>query len=289
MDKTRKPSELPPQHQDINPAKEHEMEPQPKYSAPLYYGSEKLKEKVAIITGGDSGIGRSVAVLYAREGANVAIIYLENHRDAELTKAEVEREGTKCLLIPGNVCDKSFCEAAVKKCVDTFGKLDILVNHAGYQMSTDNLVDISEEQLDKTMKTNVYAYIYMAQAAVPHLKEGSCIINTTSVNAYKGNRSLIDYTATKGADRALMYSLAQNLVSKGIRVNAVAPGPIWTPFIPGSFPADHIKEFGKKVPMKRAGQPEEVSPAYVFLASSACSSYITGQTIHVNGGTITDS
>jgi NAD(P)-dependent dehydrogenase (short-subunit alcohol dehydrogenase family) len=265
------------------------MEPEPKYSAPLYKGSGKLKGKVAIITGGDSGIGRSVSVLYGREGANVAIIYHKNHEDAEKTKKEVEKEGAKCILIPGDVTSKKFCEEAVKKCVDTFGKLDILVNHAGVQWSTDNFLDITEEQLDKTMKTNVYSYFFMAQAALPHLKEGSCIINTSSVNAYKGNEHLMDYSTTKGANRVFTYSLASNLVSKGIRVNAVAPGPIWTPFIPGSFPAEKVKDFGKSAPMGRAGQPEEVAPAYVFLASPADSSYITGQTIHVNGGMITSS
>eukprot|EP01119_Soliformovum_irregulare_P001450 TRINITY_DN11149_c0_g1_i1.p1 TRINITY_DN11149_c0_g1~~TRINITY_DN11149_c0_g1_i1.p1 ORF type:complete len:312 (-),score=75.83 TRINITY_DN11149_c0_g1_i1:167-1045(-) len=278
------PKEFPKQEQDVMPGKESAMKPAPFFDNPAYKGSEKLKNKVAIITGGDSGIGKSVAVFFAREGADVAIVYLKNHEDAEETKAAVEKEGRRCLTIAGDLTSKSFCEEVVETTVKTYGKLDILVNHAGTQFYQEDIQDISEEQLDKTFKTNVYTYFFMTQAALKHLKQGSCIINTNSVNSFKGNDCLIDYSATKGAGTAFTYSMAQNLAEKGIRVNAVAPGPIWTPFIPGSFPAEKVAEFGKNSLMKRAGQPEECAPAYVFLASDVCSSFLTGQTIHPNGG-----
>lgn len=281
-----KPTEFPPQTQDEMPGAEYKMDPEPQYIDKEYKGSGKLKDKVAIITGGDSGIGRSVAVHYAREGANVVVIYLEQHKDAEKTKQLVEKEGTKCLLIAGDVSKRQFCFDSVKKTIDTFGKLDILVNHAGTQVSTDDFESITEEGLDKTFRVNVYSQFFMSQAALPHLKPGSSIINTSSVNSFKGNDHLIDYSASKGANTSFTYSLAQNLYDRKIRVNSVAPGPIWTPFIPGSFPADKVKDFGKNVGMKRAGQPDECAPAYVFLASELDSSYITGQTIHPNGGTI---
>jgi len=286
-----RPKEFPAQTQEMHPGAEHKMDPEPQYLNPHYKGSEKLKDKVALITGGDSGIGRSVAIHYAREGCKgISIVYLKNDKDAELTKQLVEKEGSSCLLIRGDVCSKSTCEDAVKQTLRKFDNhLDILVNHAGVQTFAEDLLDITEENLDRTMKCNVYAYFFMAQACLPHMKRGSAIINTTSVNAYKGNAALMDYSATKGANRAFTYSLAQNLASKGIRVNAVAPGPIWTPFIPSSFPEEKVKTFGQKTPLGRAGQPEECGSAYVFLAANCCSSYITGQTIHVNGGTPTDS
>jgi NAD(P)-dependent dehydrogenase (short-subunit alcohol dehydrogenase family) len=285
-----KPTSFPAQEQKIHPGAEHKMEPEPQYMNPQYKGSGKLQDKVAIITGGDSGIGRSVAILFGREGCKgVVIVYQKNHEDANKTKELVEKEGAKCCAIAGDVSKKSFCEDVVAQTIQKFGQLDILVNHAGVQYQATKFEDITEENLDHTMKVNVYGYVFMTQVCLPHMKQGSCIINTTSVNAYKGNKTLMDYTASKGADRALTYSLAQTLVEKGIRVNAVAPGPIWTPFIPSTFDAEHVKNFGQNAPMKRAGQPEEVAPAYVFLASNACSSYITGQTIHVNGGYPTDS
>lgn len=278
------PKGFPPQQQGVNPGAEHEMNPQPMFQAADYKGSGKLQDKVAIITGADSGIGRSVAILFAREGANVSIIYHEQHEDAKKTKEFVEKEGRSCLLIAGDVKMKSFCQEAVEKTVQQFGKLDILVNHAGVQWVKENLEDISEEQLDITFRTNVYSYFFMSQAALKHLKEGSSIINTTSINAYKGHPNLIDYSSTKGANLAFIRSLSQNLASKGIRVNGVAPGPIWTPFIPSSFPAEKVKTFGTDTPLGRAGQPEECAPSYVFLASNCDSSYFTGQVLHPNGG-----
>jgi len=285
-----KPKEFPPQQQKVHPGAEHQMNPEPQYMNPNYKGSGKLQDKVAVISGGDSGIGRAVAILYAREGCKgITILYHEQHEDAKKTKEMVEKEGAKCLIIPGDVSNKSFCEESAQKCLQQFGTIDILVNHAGVQYTQDDILKISEEQLDKTLKTNVYSYFFLTQACLPHMKEGSSIINTTSVNAYKGHSTLIDYSTTKGANRAFTYSLAANLVTKGIRVNAVAPGPIWTPFIPSSFPEEKIKTFGQNAPMKRAGQPEEVAPAYLFLASNILSSYVTGQTIHVNGGYPTDS
>jgi NAD(P)-dependent dehydrogenase (short-subunit alcohol dehydrogenase family) len=267
---------------------EYKMDPPPEYSAPWYKGSNKLKDKVAIITGGDSGIGRSVAILYAREGASVAIIYLQNDKDAKETKQLVEKEGRKCLLLKGDVSKKKSCEEFVKSTVEEFGQLDILVNHAGIQYVHDDFSKITEEQLRHTFEVNVFSQFFMAQAALPHLKKGSSIINTSSVNSYKGNEKLMDYSSTKGANTAFTYSLAQNLASEGIRVNSVAPGPIWTPLIPSTFDGQHLKDFGKNTPLGRPGQPEECAPAYVFLASHD-SSYITGQTIHPNGGRVVGS
>jgi len=278
------PKKFPKQEQKEMPGAETKMNPEPFYDNPHYKGSDKLKDKVAIITGGDSGIGRSVAVFFAREGADVTIVYHTHDKDAEETKKSVEKEGRKCLAIKGDLKQKSFCESVVQKTIDQYGKLDILVNHAGTQYYAEDVRDISEEQLEKTFKTNVYSYFFMTQAALNHLKQGSCIINTNSINSYRGNDCLIDYTASKGAGTAFTYSMARNLASRGIRVNAVAPGPIWTPFIPGSFPADKVAEFGSNSLLGRAGQPEECAPAYVFLASEQCSSYLTGQTIHPNGG-----
>jgi len=278
------PTKFEAQEQNL-PAHQSKMTPDPFYDNPHYKGSDKLKNKVALITGGDSGIGRSVAVFFAREGADVAIVYLPvEENDAAETKKSVEKEGKKCLLLKGDLREKKFCEEVVAKTVEEYGKLDILVNHAGKQYFEKEFEKISEEHLIDTFRTNVYPYFWVTQAALKHLKKGSCIIFTNSVNSYKGNQGLIDYSASKGAGTVLAMSLAQNLAERGIRVNAVAPGPIWTPLIPGSIPAEQLKEFGQSTMMKRAGQPEECAPAYVFLASEQCSSYLTGQTIHPNGG-----
>ena len=278
-------SEFPEQHQEGQPGREHEMRPEPDYEPPHYHGSGKLKGRTAIITGGDSGIGRSVALLYAREGADVAIVYLEEHEDAEETKALVEGEGKRCLLISGDIGDKSVCERAVKETLDAYGRIDILVNNAAVQFVLDSLMEITPESLEQTFRTNVFGMFFMTQAVLPHLKEGNSIINTTSITAYKGNPQLIDYSATKGAIVAFTRALSQSLAEKNIRVNAVAPGPIWTPLIPATFPADQVKEFGQSTPLGRAGQPEEVAPCYVWLASDEAS-YITGQTLHPNGGQV---
>jgi len=259
------------------------MDPEPFYDNPAYKGADKLKGKVAIITGGDSGIGRSVAVHFAREGAEVAIVYLKNHEDAQKTKEAIKKEGKEGLAIASDVSTREGCEEAVKQTIAKFGKLDILVNHAGIQFHVDKFEDITEEELEKVYRTNVYSMVFMAQAVLPHFKRGSVIINTTSVVAHKGSKNLIAYSSSKGANRSLMHSMALNLTERGIRVNAVAPGPIWTPFIPSSFPLEKLKTFGHDTLLGRAGQPEEVAPAYVFLASDD-SSYIVGETIHVNGG-----
>jgi len=278
------PSEFPPQGQGM-PGSEHKMEPSPAYSAPWYKGSGKLMNKVALITGGDSGIGRAVAILYAREGCDICIVYYHEHRDAEETKEMVQKEGRKCICIVGDIGKKDFCNDAAERCVKELGKLDILVNNAAVQFESLSIEEITEENLDRTFRTNIYGMFFMTQACIKHLKEGSSIINTTSVTAYKGSHHLLDYSATKGAIVTFTYSLSQNLVSKQIRVNGVAPGPIWTPLIPATFDEEHVKKFGQNVPMKRAGQPEEVAPSYVFLASHD-SSYITGQILHPNGGTV---
>ena len=274
---------LPAQHLE-KPGLESQMKPRPRYLATTYVGSQKLQDMVAIITGGDSGIGRAVAVLFAREGADVAIVYLTEHGDAAETKSAVEREGRRCITIPGDVTDLRFCEEAVKKCVAAFGKLDILVNNAAFQMNQDSFEDITPRQFDKTIKTNLYGYFYMTRCAIPHLREGSSIINTGSVVGRFGHKSLIDYSMTKGAIHNFTKSLAQNVAEKGIRVNGVAPGPVWTPLNPADQNADEIRHFGESVLMKRPGQPEEISPAYVFLAAPSCASYITGEIIGVLGG-----
>ncbi|MCT7974119.1 SDR family oxidoreductase [Laspinema olomoucense] len=277
--------ERPAQHQDQQPGRESEMNPRPKARASEYKGSGKLENKVALITGGDSGIGRSVAILFAREGADVAIVYLNEHDDAKETQKMVEGEGRRCVLIAGDIGEKSFCEQVVKQTVDAFGHLDILINNAAEQHPQENIEDITQEQLEKTFRTNIFSMFYLTQAAMPHLKEGSAIVNTTSVTAYKGNETLLDYSSTKGAIVAFTRALSQKVVSKGIRVNGVAPGPIWTPLIPATFPPEKVASFGQQVPMKRAGEPEEVAPCYVFLASDD-SSYMTGQVLHPNGGTV---
>ena len=261
------------------------MTPQPVAEDPKYRGSGKLRGKVALITGGDSGIGRAVAIAYAREGADVAIVYLNEQEDAEETRRLVEEEGQSCLLIAGDIGDERFCQQAVEQTVAEFGRLDILVNNAAEQHPQKNIEDISAEQLERTFRTNIFAMFYLTKAALKHLKEGSAIINTTSVTAYKGSPELLDYSSTKGAIVAFTRSLSQSLVEKGIRVNGVAPGPIWTPLIPSTFPPEKVEQFGGNVPMKRAGQPEEIAPAYVFLASDD-SSYMAGQILHLNGGEV---
>ena len=279
--------QIPAQSQDRQPALESEMTPKPQYDRESYQGSDKLKGKVALITGGDSGIGRSVAVLYAKEGADVAIVYLDEHNDAKKTQELVEAEGHKCILIPGDISSEQFCHEAVQKTVDELGQLDILVNNAAEQHmeNAETLEDIDSARLGSIFSTNIFSMFYFCKAAIPHLKEGSSIINTTSINAYKGHASLLSYSTTKGAILAFTRSLSQSLLKKGIRVNGVAPGPIWTPFIPDAFEAEKVEGFGKQVPMKRPGQPVEVATSFVFLASDD-SSYFAGQVLHPNGGAV---
>ena len=276
---------IPAQAQDKQPAHEHEMTPSPIYDRDSYKGSDKLKGKVALITGGDSGIGRAVAVLYAKEGANVAISYLDEQKDAEKTKQEVEALGQKCLLLPGDISSEPFCQEVVQKTVDEFGQLDILVSNAAEQYMEEDWENIDAARLGSIFSTNVFPMFYFTKAALPHLKEGSSIIITTSINAYKGHGPLLSYSTTKGANLAFLRSLSQRVLEKGIRVNGVAPGPIWTPFIPDAFPAEKVEGFGKQVPMKRPGQPVEVATCFVFLASED-SSYMTGQVLHPNGGVV---
>ena len=273
---------LPAQHLD-KPGIEAQMQLKPRFLAPDYCGSGKLAGMVAVITGGDSGIGRAVAVLYAREGADVAILYLNEHEDANETKRYVEAEGQSCLLIPGDVRDQRFCQEAVSQVMEQFSHIDVLVNNAAFQEHAESLLDLSEERFDLTMKTNVYGYFHMAKAVLPHLKKGASIINTGSVTGLKGSKNLLDYSTTKGAIHAFTMALAGNLLEKGIRVNAIAPGPVWTPLNPADKSAEDITQFGADTSMHRPAQPEELSPAYVFLASPACSSYITGIVLPVTG------
>ncbi len=275
---------LPPQEQP-EPGKEGLMNPRPEYRGEDYKAAGKLEGKTAIITGGDSGIGRSVAVLFAREGADVAILYLDQHQDAEETRTVVEQYGRRCLTFAGDVADRDVCRKVTDETLAAFGKLDILVNNAAEQHPQEKLEDISEEQWEKTFRTNIFGMFQMTKAALPHLGKGASIINTTSVTAYKGSPQLLDYSATKGAITAFTRSLSMNLAERGIRVNGVAPGPIWTPLIPSTFDADEVAKFGSNTPMKRPGQPDEVAPAYVYLASSDAA-YVSGQVIHVNGGTV---
>ena len=274
----------PPQKQTRQPGREHLMHPEPDY-APRYPGSGRLKGKVALISGGDSGIGRAVAVLFAREGAKVGIVYLDEDKDAADTQALVEAEGSEALLIRGDVGRKSFCASAVRKLIARFGRLDVLVNNAAEQHEQKDLTDISEDQLTKTFRTNIFGYFFLTQAALPHLRKGASIINTTSITAYRGSPPLMDYSSTKGAILTFTRSLSGALAKKGIRVNGVAPGPIWTPLIPASFPAKKVAEFGSTQPLGRPGQPNEVAPSFLFLACED-SSYVTGQVLHPNGGEI---
>lgn len=274
-----------PQTQKNQPGLESHMNPKPEFEAPFYKGSGKLKGKTALISGGDSGIGRAVAVAFAREGCDVAIIYFNEHSDAKLTKTYVEAEGQKCYLISGNLSSESFCKKAVDRVYKNFRSLDIIVNNAAVQFPRDSITKISGKQLLRTFRINIFSYFFITQQSLKYLKEGSCIINTTSVTAYRGSDHLIDYSATKGAIVTFTRSLSASLIKKGIRVNGVAPGPIWTPLIPATFPPDQVASFGSDVPIGRAGQPEEIAPSYVFLASSD-SSYMTGQILHPNGGEI---
>jgi len=278
---------FPKQHQP-RPGIEADIEPRPKYEAPLYRGADKLLDKVALITGGDSGIGRAVAVLYAREGADLALVSLPaEKRDAQETARAVEAEGRRCLLIAGDVKDPKFCRSAVEQTVEEFGHLDILVNNAAFQQHQESIEDISEEQWENTFRTNIFGYFHMAKAALPHMKPGSAIVNTGSITGLQGSKELLDYASTKGAIHAFTKSLAQNLVEKKIRVNCVAPGPVWTPLNVADKPAEKAAEHGKKTPLERPAQPEEVAPAFVFFASEADSSYITGEVLTLLGGETT--
>ena len=283
MAEAKKQKGQPRQQQSRRPGLESEMRPKPRSVDPKHVGTGKLRDKVALITGGDSGIGRAVAILFAKEGADVAISYLNEHSDAEETKRLVEQEGRKCILLPGDIGYESFCRQAVERVVTELGGLDILVNNAAEQHPQESLEDIDREQLERTFRTNVFAMFFMTKAALKHFKEGSAIVNTTSVTAYKGNPQLLDYSSTKGAQVAFTRALSQSLAKKKIRVNAVAPGPIWTPLIPSTMPPEKVKSFGQDTPLGRAGQPAELAPIYVLLASQA-GSYITGQVYGATGG-----
>ena len=289
---TRREKEYPkpplPEQRQESPGLESEVTPRPKFEAPAYKAAGKLQGKAALVTGGDSGIGRAVAVLYAREGADVALVYLpEEQSDAEETRRHVEAEGRKCVLIPGDVRDPDFCRDAVERTVRELGKLDVLVNNAAYQHNVKSIDEVTEEQWDRTFRTNVYGYFHMAKAALAHMKEGSAIVNTGSITGLQGSKDLLDYSATKGAIHAFTKSLAQNLVERKIRVNCVAPGPVWTPLNPSAKPAGDVKKFGQDTPMGRPAQPEEIAPSYVFFASNGDSSYITGEVLTLLGGETT--
>lgn len=279
------PQTLPPQEQVLQPGRQTEMTPPPRSGEDRYLAAGKLKDKCAIITGGDSGIGRAVAIAFAKEGADLLISYLDEHRDAEDTRKLVEAEGRKCVLVPGDIADEAHCEAIVSQALDELGRIDILINNAAEQHVVKQMEDIDTAQLERTFRTNFFGMFLLTRAALPHLREGSAIVNTTSVTAYRGSPGLIDYSATKGAIVAFTRSLSKSLAERGIRVNAVAPGPIWTPLIPASFDAEEVSTFGADTPLGRPGQPEEVAPCYVLLASQD-GSYMTGQVLHPNGGEI---
>ena len=280
-------SPMPPQHQP-KPGQEHKLAPKPRYEAPHYVGANKLRDKVALITGGDSGIGRAVAVLFAREGADVAFTFLkEEKRDAQETQRAVEAEGRRAYPMMGDVRHAKICRKFVEQTVDEFGKLDILVNNAAFQQHQESLEELTEEQWDQTFKTNIYGYFYMTKAALPHLAEGSAIVNTGSITGLEGSKQLLDYSATKGAIHAFTKSLAQNLVERGIRVNCVSPGPVWTPLNPSDKKPEDVAEFGADTPYKRPAQPEEIAPAFVYFASEIDSSYVTGEVLTLLGGETT--
>ena len=278
-------TKFPPQHQNEQPGVESEMSPQPLSMDSAYKGSGKLNNKIAIITGGDSGIGKAVAIYFAKEGSDVVIVYLNEHQDAEETKKLVEAEGRKCLLLAGDIGDEAFSQEIVTKTIEQFGKINILVNNAAEQHPQKSLLDITTQQLEKTFRTNIFGYFYLTKAVLPHLHKGSTIINTASITAYEGHEELIDYSATKGAIVSFTRSLAKSLAPQGIRVNGVAPGPIWTPLIPSTFTAEKVVNFGTDTPIGRAGQPFELAPGYVYLASED-SAYVSGQILHINGGKI---
>ena len=281
-----KPTEFPPENQKSQPGIEKEMQVKPEYIRPGYKGSDKLKDKVALVTGGDSGIGRSVCVHFAREGADIALCYVPKEQvDAEDTKKLIENEGRKCLLLPGDLKDKAYCESIVERTVKEFGKLNVLVLNAAIQCPLDDLTKMEDKQLEETFDVNILSQFRVTRAALKHMKEGDAIISDASVNAYRGHKELVDYTATKGAIMGFVRSMSQQLIDRKIRVNAVAPGPIWTPLIVSTFPPDKVKDFGKSFPMKRAGQPSEVGTCFLFLACED-SSYITGQCLHPNGGMV---
>lgn len=280
---------FPPQHQSRQPGRRDQMSPPPRSAMEHYRGSGKLDGKVALITGGDSGIGRATAIAFAKEGAAVAIVYKEEHDDAEDTRRRVMDQGRQCITIAGDVGVESLCLEAVRRCVAELGAIDILVNNAAEQHPKDDIQDIDEAQLERTFRTNIYSMFFMTKAALHHMGEGACIVNSTSVTAYRGSAHLLDYSATKGAIVSFTRSLSKALAPRGIRVNGVAPGPIWTPLIPASFDADYVTTFGQKEPLGRAGQPDEVAPCYVFLAANGDSGYMTGQVLHPNGGEIVES
>ncbi|EJP6471286.1 SDR family oxidoreductase [Clostridium botulinum] len=280
------PKFVPGQKQSKHPGIETIMNPRPIFDNPSYKASAKLIDKVALITGGDSGIGRAVAVTYAKEGADISIVYFDEHEDAKETQSIIEALGRKCLLISGDITNDNFCKEVINQTINKFNKLDILVNNAGVQYVQNSIEDITNEQLEKTFKTNIFSMFFLVKAALPHLNRGASIINTTSITAYKGNEILIDYSSSKGAIVSFTRSLALSLWKKGIRVNAVSPGPIWTPLIPSSFDTNYIESFGSKTTMGRPGQPVELAPTYVYLASNESSSFLSGEVIHINGGEI---